>query len=191
MLRFTLIPLFLLISSSVIGLIVYFVYRIIKRGITTTYKKGAKLATEQQQKWANKEQRKKLPDIVQKGFDDFDRLKKSQSQLPQTWKTQLEPLVIQSKEILDEVAFDCIENESEKALMSIRSFFHHSLDALLQFSQKLNIDHQQMSKVQVEKAERNLVLFKADLSSHLKTLRKTRRLDFDVLMDVIKARLKK
>ena len=191
MLRFTLIPLFLLIISAIVGIISFVIYKTIKRGISATYKKGAKLANEQQQKWANKEQRKKLPSLVQKGFEDFEHLKESQSQLPSKWKIKLEPLVLQAKEILDEVAFDYIENESEKALTSVRPFFHHSLDALLQFSQKLNIDHQQMTHDQSQKADRNLVLFEADLSSHLKVLRKGRRLDFDVLMDVIKARLKK
>lgn len=191
MLRFALIPLILLILSVIFGVIVFIVYKKIKKGLKTTYTKGAELANDQQKKWADKEQRKKLPAIVQKGYEDFDSLMKIQDQLPLEWNTLLEPLIIQAKEILDEVAFDCLENNSEKALNSIRSFFHHSLDALLQLSQKLNKDNAQMTVSQVEQAQQNIILFSTDLQSHQKTLLKGRKLDFDVLMDVIKARLKK
>lgn len=191
MLRFALIPLILLILSVIFGVIVFIVYKKIKKGLTTTYKKGADLANEQQKKWADKEQRKKLPTTVQKGYENFDNLMKVQGQLPLEWNSLLEPLIIQTKEILDEVAFDCLENNSEKALNSIRSFFRHSLDALLQLSKKLNKDNVQMTENQVEQAQKNIILFSADLQSHQKTLRKGRKLDFDVLMEVIKARLKK
>ncbi len=191
MLRFTLIPFVLVIISIVLGIITYFIYRKIKHGVEATYKKGAKLANDQQQKWSKREQRKKLPSIVQKGFDDYDALSHEQQLLPQEWKQALEPLLVQTKEILDEVSYELLENNDEKLLNSVRPFFHHSIDALLQFTQKLSNDYKHMSVDQIDKARQNITLFQADLLSHQTTLQKSRRMSFDVLMEVIKARLKK
>jgi len=108
MLRFTLIPLILLVLSIIFGVISYFVYKKIKKGVRATYRKGAEIANAQQKKWLDKEQRKKLPDIVQKGYENFENLQKQQGQLPVKWKILLEPLIVQAKEILDEVTFECI-----------------------------------------------------------------------------------
>jgi len=47
-----------------------------------------------------------------------------------------------------------------------------------------------MSSDEIEKARQNISVFKADLLNHQETLHKVRRFDFDVVMDVIKARLK-
>ena len=191
MLRFTLIPFVFVITSIVLGFITYFIYQKIKRGIEATYKKGAEIANDQQQKWSKREQRKKLPSIVQKGFDDYDALSHEQQLLPQEWKQALEPLLVQAKEILDEVSYELLENNDEKLLNSVRPFFHHSIDALLQFTQKLSNDYKHMSADQIDKARQNITLFQADLLSHQTILQKSRRMSFDVLMEVIKARLKK
>ena len=191
MLRFTLIPFVFVITSIVLGFITYFIYQKIKRGIEATYKKGAEIANDQQQKWSKREQRKKLPSIVQKGFDDYDSLSHEQQLLPQEWKQALEPLLVQAKEILDEVSYELLENNDEKLLNSVRPFFHHSIDALLQFTQKLSNDYKHMSADQIDKARQNITLFQADLLSHQTILQKSRRMSFDVLMEVIKARLKK
>ena len=48
-----------------------------------------------------------------------------------------------------------------------------------------------MTKAEIEKAQQNITLFKSDLLHHQETLHKVRRFDFDVTMDVIKARLKR
>ena len=191
MLRLAFFPVLLFVGLIVLLIIGFILYRKLKQGIAFTYKKGAELANEQQQKWAQKEQQKKLPEILQKGFDQHQQLSQELKRLPQEWQLSLEPLVLQAKEILDEVAYEVVEENSQKKLDSIRSFFHHSLDALLQFSETLNKDHRQMTAEQLEKARQNINLFKADLLSHQQTLQKARRLDFDVLMDVIKARLKR
>ncbi len=194
MLRLAMFPLLTIITLLLIAIISFFLYRKIKKIIHSTYQKGAELANDQHKKWTKKEQRKKLPKLVQKGCDDYEVLSENLEQLTPEWKNAFKPLVTQAKEILDEVLADVMERtngENSKKLSSIRSFFHHTLDAMSQFSKKLKDDHQHMSNDQIDIARQNLTLFKADLMRHKQTLNKGRKLDFDVLMDVIKARLKK
>ena len=194
-----LIPIILLIAAIVSGVVIWFVYKRIKRGFSGTIQKGVDVVNDQQQKWTEKGQRKKLPSMLQKGFDDYDQMKSLVVDLPDIWKQPLQPLVKPTKEILDEVAFEYISDDSnkpnkpsqDKKLNSIRPFFHHSLDALLQLVEKLSSDHAKMNEGEIQKARDNITILKADLQSHQETLHKVRRFDFDVVMDVIKARLKK
>lgn len=193
MFRLTLIPFVLLFGTLLFGIVSFFIIRKIRRIYKATLEKGSELANKQQKNWAKREKRKKLPDILQKGFDQYDKLVVSYDSLPLEWKTALSPLVIESKLILDEVAEGAEQGDSHnnKKLNSIRSFFNHTLDALLQFSEKLNSNHAQMNAQQIEKARQNITVFKADLLNHQETLLKAKHMDFDVMMDVIKARLKK
>ncbi len=199
MLRLMLVPFILLITILFSIIVIWIVYKKIKRGVEVSVKKGAELANDQQQKWADKAQRKKLPSIVKKGFDNYDQIKLGVENLPNEWKRALNPIVSHSKEILDEIALEFESDPSahkkkvqrqNKKLNSVRAFFHHSLDALLQFIEKLKTDHKTMSSSEIEKAHENITVFKADLLKHQETLHKVRRFDFDVVMDVIKARLK-
>jgi cbb3-type cytochrome oxidase subunit 3 len=197
MLRIALIPIVLLVLLVLSIILIWIIFRKVKKGVNYTVKKGAEIASDQQQKWTEKEQRKKLPVILQKGFSDYDKIDKLSSALPEEWSQPVLPLVNQSKDILDEIAieFDGADDSKNatlqnKKLNSIRPFFIHSLDALLQFIEKLVSDHQKMTAAETDKARQNITVFKADLLNHQETLHKVRRFDFDVVMDVIKARLK-
>ena len=55
---------------------------------------------------------------------------------------------------------------------------------------KLLSDHESLSADEVDKAKDNIKLIYEDLLHHEKVLNKKRKLDFDILMDVIKSRLK-
>ena len=197
MLRLTLFPFALLILFLLSAIIIWFVYKKVKKGIGYTMKKGAEIASDQQQKWTEKGQQKRFPKILQKGFSDYDKIYNTTASLPKEWESSVMPIVSTAKDILDETALEFegegaqdIPNKENKKLNSIRSFFIHSLDALLQFVDKLSSDHHKMTANEVEKARQNINVFKADLLSHQETLHKVRRFDFDVVMDVIKARLK-
>lgn len=197
MLRLALIPFVLIILFLLSAIVIWFVYKKVKRGIGYTMKKGAEIASDQQQKWTEKGQLKRFPKILQKGFSDYDEIYDTTESLPKEWSLAIMPIVSTAKDILDEVAleFDGADaqaqlNKENKKLNSIRGFFIHSLDALLQFVEKLSSDHHKMSTDEIEKARQNINVFKADLLRHQETLHKVRRLDFDVVMDVIKARLK-
>ncbi len=202
MLRLALIPFISIILFLLTVIIVWFVYKKVKKGIGFTLKKGAEIATEQQQKWTEQEQRKRFPDILQKGLSDYNKIYNTTVSLPEEWNVSIMPIVNTAKDILDEVSLefeggDKYEkkakekpNKENKKLNSIRSFFIHSLDALLQFVEKLKSDHHKMTADEIEKARQNINVFKADLLRHQEILHKVRRFDFDVVMDVIKARLK-
>lgn len=196
MFRLTFLPIVLILGTLFFGIFSFLIIRKIKKGIEVTVKKGTELASKQQKKWSKKDQLKKLPEILQKGFDRYEKLLTSHEKLPSEWREPLRPLVEGAKFILDDVADtidlnDAERTESNKKLNSIRPFFNHTLDALLQFSEKIKSDHEQMDDVQRDKVRQNIAVFKADLLQHRETLLKTQRMDFDVLMDVIKARLKK
>ena len=171
-----------------LGLVAYFVYRKIRRGIEYTYQKSAELANQQQQKWKHKDQLKKQPKLVQQGFSDLKQAEELTASLPEEWQTALQPLLTKASEILDEIIIDP-EFENKK-LDSMRSFFIHTLDALKQFTQKLNTDHKRMSDSEIETARENINVIDSDLLRYQKILQKKRKFDFEVLMAVIKARLK-
>ncbi len=199
MFRFTLLPLIIITSTLLFGLITFFVYRKIKKIVSSTYKKSAALAAEKQQQWKDKGNRKQFPDMLQKGFETYDSIAQSVDNLPEGWSTQLKPLTTQTKQILDELAFKVESVKTEKKnteerksdiVNNMRTFFIHTLDALQQFAEKINQDNNHMSADQITKAKENINVLAADLDHHQKILDKQRKFDFDVLMDVIKARLK-
>ena len=192
MFRFTLIPLILLFGGIFFSLIGYMLYRKIKRGVKYTIDKSSEFSTQYMDKWRNREQRKKLPTIVQKGFDEYDIIEKTIDQLPPIWQLKLIPLKNKSNALLGEISHHLITDEAFEGskFNSVRSFFNHSLDALKQFTQKLLSDHKTLTDSETERAKENIKIIYDDLLRHEKILHKSRKFDFDVLMDVIKARLK-
>ena len=206
MLRLTLIPLFFIISTIVIILLAYFLLAKLGSGLNTSFNKSKDLAVKQQRKWhkywqrrqSRKEQKEKLPAIIQKGRKQFDEIERNVEHLPGKWKIKIKPVVNQAKNILDEVTAEAlIEHDAKKKshypnerLSSIRPFFNHSLDALLQFVKKLNSNQAYMDEPANNKALQNITAFETDLEHYHAILEKSRKLDFDILMDVINARLR-
>jgi len=192
MFRFTLIPLILLFGGMIFSLIGYLIYHKIKRSVKYTYDKSTEISSQFMDKWRSKEQRKKLPKIVQTGFDDYLIIENTINQLPPVWQLKLLPLKQKSNKLLLEISHHLTNDEAfeRTKLNSVRSFFNHSLDALKQFTQKLLSDHETLSDAESQRAKENIILIYNDLIHHEKILRKKRKFEFDVLMDVIKARLK-
>ena len=141
-------------------------------------------------------------DMLQQGFETYDNIVQTIESLPKEWSVQLKPLTTQTKQILDELAFNVTSIEADKknayldndkkdnVINSMRTFFIHTLDALQQFVDKISQDANYMSDQQKAKAEENIKVLMADLAHHQTILDKKRKFDFDVLMEVIKARLK-
>jgi len=199
MFRFTLFPILIIFGTLLFGLVSYFIYRKIKNIIRSAYEKSAALAAEKQQQWKDKENKKHFPQMLQKGFETYDNISQTADKLPNEWSLQLQPLTTQTKQILDELAFKVASiNEDKKnandkkddVINSMRTFFIHTLDALQQFIEKIAQDANHMTAEQKSKAEENIQVLMADLAHHQKILDNKRKFDFDVLMDVIKARLK-
>lgn len=177
--------LILLIISIVTGV---YLFIKIKRATKIVFKKSSEFtrefATEQQQKWSQREERNKLPNTLQKAYLQFETIERDSQDLPAEWKIALLPVIDQANVILLAVS------TKPKLSNRIRPFFHHSLDSLSQFIIKLKSDHAHLSVKQIDKARQNITVLKADLLQHQHTLNKQQEFDFDVLMDVIKARLK-
>ena len=198
MFNLALIPLILIISVVLVTIVGFLVYRKIRRGIAFTIEKSSEFATEQQQKWQVKEKQKKQPEILQKGLKNYTDITNNITYLSNDWQSAFKPLTSIAKNILDEVEDETTLEVSESAgvqspkkLNAVRPFFNHSLKALLQLTQKIRTDYKAMDAEDTEKARQNIIVIKADLLRHQKTLYKGRKMDFDVAMDVIKARLKK
>jgi len=192
MFKLTLIPLFFIFGGIIFSLLGFYLYRKVKRGIKYTYNKSNELSSHYIDKWRSQEQRKKLPDIVQKGFDDYQVIEDAIKQLPPVWQLKLIPLRKKSHELLLTISQHLIEDENfeRSKLSSLRSFFNQSLDAFKQFSLKLLSDHDSLTKAEQQRAKDNIQLIYNDILKHENKLKDKRKLDFDILMDVIKARLK-
>jgi len=192
MFRFTIIPLIFLFGGIFFSLFAFFVYRKVKRGVKYTYDKSAELSNEVMDKWRNKEQRKQLPEIVQRGLDDFDIIEKAIERIPAVWQLKLLPLKQKSNSLLNEISHNLLHDDSfeRTKLNSVRSFFNHSLDALKQLTLKIESDHKSLAEDDEQKLKDNIKLIYDDLLHHEKILHKSRKFDFDVLMEVIKARIK-
>ncbi len=210
MLRLTLLPLFFLISALVVIVLAYFVLKKLGSGLSSSVNKGKQVAKQKQRDWqqrwqqykqkrkTKKEQKEKLPEIIQKGRTQFTSIESYLEGLPEHWQKRLEPIITETKNILDEVTAEAlIEYDAEKKshypserLNSIRPFFNHSLDSLLQFVKKLNSNQNYMDEPASAKALQNITAFKADLKHYRDILDKSRKLDFDIIMDVINARLR-
>lgn len=182
------IPIILLILLIITIVTGVYLFIKIKRATKIAIKKSSEItrefAAEQQQKWSQREERNKLPDTLQKAYLQFETIERDLQSLPTEWKSALLPVIDQAHVILLAVS------TKPKLSNRIRPFFHHSLDSLSQFINKLKSDHHQLSDVQIDKARQNITVFKADLLQHQHTLNRQKEFDFDVLMDVIKARLK-
>jgi len=203
MIRFALLPMILMFASIFFGLFIYLVYRKVKTVSTKIYKKSVEIASDTHQQWKDKEQRKQFPDPLQKGFEHYDEIKSTTKILPQAWQQRINPLNRKCKQLLDEIAFRTVEIDTKsptddssnnrfntETLTSMRTFFAHTLDAQLQLVKKLQTDVTKMDDSEQQKVIENIALLDADLNHHQTILDKKRKFDFDVLMDVIKARLK-
>lgn len=193
MFRLTIIPLIFLFGGIFVSFFAYYVYRKIKNGVAYTYKKSTEISSEYMEKWRDQEQRKKLPRIVQDGFDDYQTIADTIDRLPPVWQLKLMPVKQKSHSLLAEISQNLLDDESfeRSGLNSVRSFFNHSLDALKQLTQKLLSEYQTLNERDADKVKENIKLIYDDLLRHEKILKKSRKFDFDVLMDVIKARLKR
>ena len=100
------------------------------------------------------------------------------------WQTLLKPLNSEMQRILNTTANDL--DRAEK----IRSFYNTSLPAYTAFVAKLKTDHMHLDSAEIQKAKENIAVLKEDFQRYEDGVQQARRFDFDVLMDVIKVRLK-
>jgi len=178
-----------LLAVTVIGIILllvvaYLAYRKVRRGIGSAWDKSVEVATEQQERWKRREQLKTLPDFMQKAHEQSEQIEEDTKALTSEWSSLLKPLNSEMQRILSTTANDL------KRADKVRSFYNTSLPAYAKFVAKLKTDHMQLHEDEIEKAKENLAVFKEDFQRYDEGVQQARRFDFDVLMDVIKVRLK-
>jgi len=177
---------YLLILTGIIALLVviYIIYRKIRQSVSSVWDKSAEVVFDQQQRWKQREILKKQPDFIQKAHEQSEQVEADVAELPAEWQTSLEPLSVAMVDILN------ISISDIKRAEKVRSFYNTSLPAYASFVAKLKTDHLHLDAEEKQKAVDNLAVFKADFERYDSSIQQARRFDFDVLMDVIKVRLK-
>ena len=183
MLRLTLI-LMVLIGLLILIVAGYFAYRKVRRGIGSAWDKSVEVANEQQERWKRREQIKSQPDYIQKAHKQSEQVETDCSELSVDWQDHLKPLNHSMQEILNITIGD------EKRADKVRTFYNTSLPAYASFVAKLRSDSSHLDEQETEKAVANIAVFEKDFGRYLGQIQQARRFDFDVLMDVIKVRLK-
>ena len=179
----------MLLAVTIVGFIlllylIYRAYRKVRRGFSSAWDKSVEVATEQQDRWKRREQLKTLPEFIQKAHHQAEQVENDTESLISDWQVLLKPLNNDVQDILNTTANDL------RRAGKIRSFYNTSLPAYAKFVGKLRTDHMQLTDVEVSKAKDNLAVFKEDFQRYDDSVQQARRFDFDVLMDVIKVRLK-
>jgi hypothetical protein len=164
--------------------IIYAIYRKIRRTVSNAWDKSAEVVFDQQERWKQREALKKQPDFIQKAYQQSEQIKKDSAELPEDWQAQLEPLNADMADILS------ISINDAKRADKVRTFYNTSLPAYASFVAKLKTDHLHLDAEEKQKAIDNLAVFKTDFDRYDNSIQQARRFDFDVLMDVIKVRLK-
>lgn len=183
MLRLTLI-LMVLIGLLILIVVGYIAYRKVRKGVSDAWDKGMEVANEQQERWKLREQIKSQPDYIQKAHKQSEQIENDTDTLPADWQTQIAPLNKAMREIL------MITIGDHKRADKVRTFYNTSLPAYASFVEKLRSDNEHLDEQETEKAVENISVFENDFNRYLGQIQQARRFDFDVLMDVIKVRLK-
>lgn len=147
--------------------------------------KSSDAASQQQEKWKLRGKRKNLPREIQQLIVQYEKLLESNSDLSKSWQEAMKPAYKTLGDIVH------ILTAAPKKESKIRSLFSVSMPALENFITTIKSDQKFMSDAEIEKAQKNIDIIHKDLQQHELTLQKSRRFDFDVLMDVIKIRLKR
>jgi type II secretory pathway pseudopilin PulG len=181
------IILFVLFIISVIAIVflLRFLWNKFTQAVTHVLEKGSDVALQQQEKWKLREKRKKLPDEIQKLIVQYETLLESNDDLSEPWQNAMRPVYKALGDIVH------ILTAAPKKMNKVRTLFSVSMPALEKFITTIKTDQKFMNDAETKKAQQNIDVIRKDLQQHELTLQKSRRFDFDVLMDVIKIRLKR
>jgi vacuolar-type H+-ATPase subunit E/Vma4 len=152
---------------------------------TQAMQKGSDLVLQQKKKWQQREKRKKLPSELQQLIVQYEALLEANTTLTEPWQQALKPVYTTLGDIVR------ILTTAPKKRNKVRPLFSVSLPALEKFISTIEADQKFMDDTEIKKAHHNIDVIYKDLQQHENILQKARRFDFDVIMDVIKIRLKR
>lgn len=153
--------------------------------VTHVVEKGSDIALKQQERWKQREKRKKLPEDIQSLIVEYEALLEADEDLSASWQQAMKPIYQSLGDIVH------ILTAAPKKANKVRKLFSVSMPALDNFINTVKADQKFMSEAEISKAQKNIDVIREDLVQHERTLQKSRRFDFDVIMDVIKIRLKR
>ena len=153
--------------------------------VTHIVEKSSDIALKQQEKWRQREKRKKLPEEIQKLIVQYEALLESNNALSEGWRQAMQPVYRSLGDIVH------ILTAAPKKRNKVRRLFSVSMPALEDFIETVKADQKFMNDIEINKAQQNIDVIAEDLQQHEQVLQKSRRFDFDVIMDVIKIRLKR
>lgn len=181
------IILFIVFIISVVAIV--FLLRMLWKkfagAMSRVVEKGSDIALQQQEKWKQRNKRKKLPEEIQKLIVQYEALLESDDDLSKSWKEAMQPVYRSLGDIVH------ILTAAPKKRNKIRKLFSVSLPALEDFIATVKTNQKFMSEAEINKAQQSIDVIRGDLQQHELILQKSRRFDFDVIMDVIKVRLKR
>ena len=153
--------------------------------VTHIVKKSTDIVLKQQEKWEQREKRKKLPEEIRKLIVQYESLLELNDALSEIWQQAMQPVYRSLGDIVH------ILTATPKKRNKVRQLFSVSMPALKDFVETIKADQKFMSAIEINKAQQNIDIICKDLQQHELVLQKSRRFDFDVIMDVIKIRLKR
>lgn len=181
------IILFIVFIITVVAIVflLRFLWNKFTRTITGVIEKSSNVALQQQKKWKRREKRRKLPNEIQQLIVQYETLLESNNVLSTSWQNSMQPVYKALGDIVH------ILTANPKKINKVRTLFSVSLPALEKFITTIKADQKFMSAIETQKAQHNIDVIYNDLQQHEQVLQKSRRFDFDVIMDVIKVRLKR
>jgi 2-polyprenyl-3-methyl-5-hydroxy-6-metoxy-1,4-benzoquinol methylase len=180
----------ILLAIFIISIIaIVFLLRILWEKLTRTFsrvvKKSSNIVLQQQQKWQQREKRKKLPAEIQRLIVQYEALLETNNKLSAPWQAAMTPVYSTLGDIVH------ILTAAPKKIRKVRTLFSVSLPAVEKFLVTISSDQKFMDELETKKAQQNIAVIFNDLQQHERLLQKSRRFDFDVIMEVIKIRLKR
>ena len=174
-----------IISVVAIVFLLRMLWRRFAGAVSHAVEKSSDLVSEQKKRWKQRERRKKLPEEIQTLIVKYEALLESDDDLSESWQQSMKPVYQSLGDIVH------ILTAAPRKANKVRKLFSVSMPALDNFISTVKADQTFMSKTEISKAQQNIDVIRDDLQQHERILQKSRRFDFDVIMDVIKIRLKR
>lgn len=184
MLRLFFYALLALISTFILAILTYFTWKLVK-WLRVIMKQGEGALENQKEYWRWKRSRKGKPDYYLKGDEVYSRIRVLRKKLPRSWLNEMQVMTDMSDRLFG------LAQESEDHGKSFRRFFTVTLPAMESFMKALVEDSSVMEESEEAMARENIAVFERDLQVYFDKGGSSRRLNFHILMEVIKQRLRR
>lgn len=148
-------------------------------------KQGEGAIQNQKEYWRWRRSRKGKPDFYLKGDEVYSRIKMLRKEVPESWLNEMESMSDLSDRLFR------LAQESEDHGKSFRRFFTVTLPAMESFMAALVKDQSVMGVSEAAMVKDNIAVFERDLQIYFDKGGSSRRMNFHIMMEVIKQRLRR